>query len=328
MAGPSESQFVGCLLGGLLGDICGAPVEAESPGYINKTFSSVDDILAQEKVEEILGHFWVVGHYTDDTQMSICVAEWLLHEQERSGKSLLARFAQAYHPARRYGSSAARLLEAFEDHSDNWEALARLSFPEGSFGNGAAMRVGPIGCLFCHDLGRLAEVARTSARVTHGHPRALRGAALQATAVAAAVNQVAVDDYVPMLRQTLTALGGCPQFENALAAIQEGLSAGRSAREMSEILGTGIDIAEAVPMAWYCYLANPDSFEKSVTDAIFVGGDTDTLAAMAGALSGARLGLEALPKRWLAKVREIQYTPGRIAELGRQLYRAHLALVG
>jgi ADP-ribosylglycohydrolase len=68
-------KFSGCLLGGMIGDIIGAAVEAESPGYIRKTFQNLDQILALKSVPELLTGEWEVGRFTDDTQMTLCVAE-------------------------------------------------------------------------------------------------------------------------------------------------------------------------------------------------------------------------------------------------------------
>src|SRR5579885_3035921 len=101
-----SDKFIGSLLGGMLGDVIGAVVEGESPGYIQKTFKSVDEILALEDVEELFGGKWLVGRFTDDTQMSLGVADWLLKEKKLTGKSLLSRFSNAYLPWRRYGPGA------------------------------------------------------------------------------------------------------------------------------------------------------------------------------------------------------------------------------
>ena len=109
---PSLSQFSGCLLGGMMGDIIGAVVEAESPGYIRKTFQTLDDILALDSVPEILAGEWQVGRFTDDTQMTLCVADWLTSDPTFGGRNLLERFCNAYEPWRRYGPGARLILEA------------------------------------------------------------------------------------------------------------------------------------------------------------------------------------------------------------------------
>ena len=133
---PLKDKFRGCLLGAMLGDVIGAVVEAESSAYIAKRYSSVDDILGATDIPEVFGGIWQVGRYTDDTQMMLCVAEWLVDageadEASLSGKDLLARFASAYQPWRRYGPGAARVLRAFRDHPDAWRELSTLAFPTG-----------------------------------------------------------------------------------------------------------------------------------------------------------------------------------------------------
>lgn len=82
-------KFSGCLLGGMIGDVIGAAVEAETPGYIQKTFRNLDEIVTLKSVPELFSGEWEVGRFTDDTQMSICVAEWLIADEAQSGKNLL-----------------------------------------------------------------------------------------------------------------------------------------------------------------------------------------------------------------------------------------------
>jgi len=323
-----QERFSGCLIGGLLGDAIGAPVEAETAAYIRKTFGSVDDILKLERVEELLGAYWTVGRYTDDTQMTVCVAQWLLEDGPNDGRKLLARFAEAFRPARRYGSSTAGILQAFEEHQDEWRSLATLMFPAGSYGNGSAMRVGPIGCLYYQDPPALFKACRVSSLTTHSHPLAIQGATLQASAVAALIRTetLEVDRYLQSLDLVLKRLareGPEPvEYRQALESIADGLDAGHEPARMAESLGTGLEAKESVPMALYCFLYAKDSFEQVLQQAVFLGGDTDTIAAMAGNLSGAYLGEKALPRRWCARMRDEDITPGSLAGLARLLAKS------
>src|SRR5689334_22053163 len=131
-----RDRFRGCLLGALIGDVAGAPVEAESPQFIARHYRSVDDILAQESVDEFSGPPWLVGRFTDDTQMTLSVAEWLLAGEAPAGDLLLDRLSAAYQPWRRYGPGMARILEAFPEHRAAWRELSTMMFPHGSYGNG------------------------------------------------------------------------------------------------------------------------------------------------------------------------------------------------
>lgn len=309
----------------MLGDVIGAPVEGESSRYIAKTFSRLDDILALDTVPEILGGEWLVGRFTDDTQMTLCVARWLVEESNLNGHSLLKRFSDAYRPARRYGSGVRWILETFPDREQEWRSLATIMFPDGSYGNGSAMRAAPIGLAYSRDLGTVIKISKIASKTTHSHPLAIQGATLQAVAVALASRSrtleptTFLDDLTSVLRKLPW---NTKPFERALGMMREGLDRDKSAQEMALKLGTGITALESVPTAIYCFLRNMDSYEECLTQAVFAGGDTDTIGCMAGSLSGAYLGLEALPKHWLAKVREETETPGRVKALAEALYRS------
>ncbi|MBI3924484.1 MAG: ADP-ribosylglycohydrolase family protein [Armatimonadetes bacterium] len=331
---PLRSKFAGSLLGGMLGDIVGAVVEGESPRYIRKTFRSVGDILTTKHVEELFGGEWLVGRFTDDTQMSLCVAEWLLEEATPEPRNLLARFSEAYRPGRRYGPGVARILEAFPLHADEWRALATMMFPGGSYGNGSAMRVGPIGCYYYEDVDSLIEAARLSSLTTHSHPLGVQGATLQAAAVAAAVRAtppLSAERFVASLDEVLSRLQRTGQdvsaYRRAVRTISRGLAAGLEPSALAQSVGTGVTALEAVPMAICCFLAHPESFERVIEEAVFLGGDTDTIAAMAGAIAGAFLGSSAIPPRWLERVQEEHYTPERVERLAEALLEKALRKV-
>ena len=91
---------------------------------------------------------------------------------------------------------------------------------------------------------------------------------------------------------------------------------------MVEVLRTGIEAFEAVPMALYCFLRHPHAFADAVREAIFIGGDTDTIASMTGAIAGAFHGVQAISPAWLAAVREATHTPEAIATMADRI--AHL----
>jgi poly(ADP-ribose) glycohydrolase ARH3 len=322
-----RDKFRGCLLGAAIGDVVGAVVEAESPAYITKTFRSIDEILATESVEEFNAPAWRVGRFTDDTQMTICVAEWLIAGETGSPQRLLARFADAYEPWRRYGPGTVGILRLFREHPDQWRELATAMFPHGSLGNGSAMRVAPVGLAFHRDLAKAAAVARESSRPTHSHSLAYQGASLQAVAgamaTAATPGELRPGQLVQALRATLRYFEELMQdtspFGRALDEVERGLSRGATCTEMSQVLGTGVEAHEAVPMALYCFLRHADSYADVVHNAVFIGGDTDTIAAMAGALSGAYLGVQAIPTAWVARVREETWSAAAIMRLADQL---------
>lgn len=321
-----EEKFTGSLLGGMVGDVIGAAVEAESPGYIRKTFKDLDQILALKSVPELFGGEWEIGKFTDDTQMSLCVAEWLASDDGLNGKGLLERFCTAYEPWRRYGPGARLIIESFPRAKDNWADLATAMFPQGSYGNGSAMRAASVGLFLHNDLEGILKAARVSSAVTHSHYLAIQGAALQATAVAIVTRgPFEKSQFLRILTLALARFTDLGQdtsvYGTALARISQGLARSVPPDKMAPILGNGIKAHEAVPMAIYCFLANPACFEKAVESAVFIGGDTDTIASMAGAISGAALGESQIPERWLKRVTETVHTPEKVRQIALELCR-------
>lgn len=275
-----KDRFEGCLLGLAVGDALGGRFEAQSAEGIRTRFPSAERLIAYPQDE-----IW----YTDDTQMAIGVAEALIDRGEIVEESLCRAFVANYVPSRGYGRGARAVLEAMEDGED-YRAVAERHFPGGSFGNGAAMRVAPVGLLFRDDHGRLWEQAKLSALPTHRHQLGIEGAQLLALAVALGSG---------MERFDRTAF-----FDRLLAACESAeyrakLEEASRVRQPDDLagLGNGIEALQSVPTAIASFALTPESFEDAISNVIFLGGDTDTLAAMAGALSGAYLGVGRLPNR-------------------------------
>src|SRR5689334_1362408 len=126
-------------------------------------------------------------HWTDDTAMALGVLRVLDEHGEIRQTELALAFALGYDadPARGYGYGMHELLPRLLREPHRWPESARGLFGgEGSLGNGAAMRVAPLGAWFHADLGAVAEQAALSAEVTHAHPEGIAGAIAVATAAA------------------------------------------------------------------------------------------------------------------------------------------------
>src|SRR5262249_37743324 len=123
--------------------------------------------------------------YTDDTEMALSLIEQLDERGAIDQDELAARFARRMDLSRGYGQGTYEILSAIRE-GRSWRSVSRSAFRGmGSFGNGAAMRVPPIGAYFADDLERVVHEATRSAEVTHTHPEGIAGAV--AVAVAAAV---------------------------------------------------------------------------------------------------------------------------------------------
>lgn len=276
-----RDRFRGCLLGLAIGDALGGKFEAQSAAAIRERFPSVDALIDYPK-EEI----W----YTDDAQMCIGVAEALCARGTIHEETLCAAFVANYLPSRGYGRGARAVLEAMEEGRD-YRAVAQHHFPGGSYGNGAAMRVAPVGLLFRDDHTRVREEARLSALPTHVHPLGIEGAQLIALAVALASSQEQPLDSAPFCAALLDACT-TPEYREKMEQVARARS-----HENLAALGNRIEALHSAPTAIASFLLTPESYEATVAQVIFLGGDTDTLAAMAGGISGAYLGASRLPAR-------------------------------
>lgn len=302
-----RDRFRGCLLGLAVGDALGGRFEAQSAQHIRQRFPDVHSL-----VNSVDGEIW----YTDDTQMTIGVAETLIECGSILESRLCQAFTDNYVPSRGYGRGTRAVIEAMEEGRDH-SAIAQRYFPGGSLGNGAAMRVAPVGLLFCLDRNRLWEQARQSALPTHLHPLGIEGAQLLALAVSCCVGSERLNPAE--FFDTLAAVCATSEFRDRI---------GRASRIASpdglSDLGNGIEALESVPTAIASFALSLDSYPQAIGNAILLGGDTDTLAAMAGALSGAYLGIEGIPQSLL---RALESSPkGRdfLLNLADRLYEVHL----
>jgi poly(ADP-ribose) glycohydrolase ARH3 len=251
--------------------------------------------------------------YTDDTEMAIGVAEALVKDRRIVAESLCEAWVANCTPGRPYGASRL-VLEAMARHEDH-RAVAENLFPGGSFGNGAAMRVAPVGLFFRDHPDRAWDEARLSALPTHVHPLAIEGAQLIAAAVAFAVRQADID------RDAFLA---DLQRRSATDAFRARLQLARQLRSRDELprLGNHVVALDSVVTAIACFAFSPDSYPQTVADAVFLGGDTDTIAAMAGAISGARLGKSAIPPALLEAVEDEKKGRSYLADLAVRLCEA------
>jgi poly(ADP-ribose) glycohydrolase ARH3 len=248
--------------------------------------------------------------------MMIGVAETLVEHDHIVEDALCQAFTQNYHPDRAYGQGARRVLEAMA-RGEDWRELARTQFPGGSLGNGAAMRVAPVGLLFCDNLDRVAEEARFSALPTHVHPLGIEGAQLLAIAVALAVRNTSLDRKA--FYRELLDRAQSEEFRWALSA-----AARLRPTDFLGFLGNSLEAHRSVVTAIACFASSPRSYEDTIGRAISQGNDTDTLAAMAGALSGAHLGLLAIPQALLAKLEDGPKGWSYIRQLAERLYERYL----
>lgn len=298
-------KFVGSMVGSALGDAIG------ELAFRQRDETSL--LSAVEKSDRLV--------YTDDTAMSIGLAQSLISvgglDQEHLGDTFRRNYRRE--PWRGYASGPPTVFSKVERQGLSYvEAAAGLYGGEGSFGNGAAMRVAPVG-LFFYDAPDLYERARTSAEVTHVHRIGIDGAAVQACVVAEAVRlsprqAFSAQDFLKTPLETARTT----EMKDRLQLTQELLGRDCSPGEAIRMLGQGVAVHRSLPFAVYAFARHPEDFGDCLLCATSHGGDRDTLGAMACAISGAFLGVEAIPPAWREKLENSEYVEGlarRLADL-------------
>jgi poly(ADP-ribose) glycohydrolase ARH3 len=164
---------------------------------------------------------------------------------------------------------------------------------------------------FRDDPERLLSEAAASARVTHAHPLAVDGAVVQAAAIGAALRHERILEVASAVADTM-------QMRAALEAVAVLLTEPRTPADVHARLGSSADACDAVSAAIYSALAHP-TFERAVRFAVSLGGDTDTVAAMTGAISGARYGARAIPRRCLDALEDGERGRSHVERLARRL---------
>jgi ADP-ribosylglycohydrolase len=254
--------------------------------------------------------------YTDDTDQAIGVAQ-VLHRHGRIDQDELAsllgrRYVRSLSVCdRQYGASVQKMLRAIYQ-GGKWQDLSRASFAgQGSMGNGAAMRVAPVGAYFADDLDRVAREARLSAEVTHAHPEGQAGAI--ATAIAAA--------RAWQLRGTAGDTKGRSFLEFVAKHTPHGatydglvhaaeLPLETAVQAAVQVLGNGSQVTapDTVPFALWCAARHLDDYAEAIWATAGGCGDVDTNCAIVGGIIILATGREQIPKTWLAVREPLDFT--------------------
>ena len=285
---------MGCLLGSAIGDALGMQTEGMTPTEIMQKFKLVSDYgpgrpgSFNEKLKP--------GQYTDDTEQTLMIAQTII-ESGKFDPVLFSKMLVDHY----------NMLESNPELNRGWginslAACKRLleSIPWTESGVeaptcGSSMRVSPIGLLFPDDLIELEKTARISSLPTHKSNESIGGAVAVAASVSLSIRNANIETII----KTMVNLAG--KYDQILA---EKIGSIEKVRYMPQInafsiLKTSILTRDVVPSALYCFASNVLDFPKTIITAINAGGDTDSIAAIAGAISGAYLGIDAIPKKWL-----------------------------
>lgn len=253
-----EPQFVGCIVGLAVGDALGYPAEFRSRAQLLMEIGpdGITDFITLKDSRFSRPFFFgpdhPLGTYTDDTQMTIAVGESILAAGTSTLDALMTdmgtRFVKWSTSETNNRAPGGTCIEGCRNLARGipW----RQSGIADSKGCGSAMRVAPIG-LFCGDLDQVAEVARCSSLLTHGHPAALEGAAAAALLVAMAVRHATVEETFAEIDRRCSP--NSTDFATAWRKVPQLVGEPPDRVLIEGVLGEGWVAEEAVASAMYCF---------------------------------------------------------------------------
>jgi ADP-ribosylglycohydrolase len=268
------SRAQGCLLGQLAGDALGSLVESQKPEQIKEKYpNGVRDLVA--------GGTWgtLAGQPTDDSEMALALARMLVDRGTYNRQAAL----EAYLYWLKSGP--------FDCGATIGQAL-RGNLKIDSQANGAMMRISPLGIFGANfSLEQVAEWARQDAALTHPHPVCLQANALFAMAIAYAVRMGCG------ARDLFLQIDLWAKSMNVEEGLFEAITGSATKPPADYIYQQGWVLTAFQNALWQ--LLHSESVEEGIVDTVMRGGDTDTNAAICGALLGAVYGREAIPTRWI-----------------------------
>lgn len=299
---PRRERYSGCLIGQCLGDALGFVVEGYPPEICQEY---VEETLRKQRARERGRDPFPFGQYTDDSQLARELMQSYVTCRKFDPADYASRICAIFEEGRIIGhgrattEAAGRLAQGV-----SWKEAGT---PPPAAGNGSAMRAGPVGLFFFDDPGRLIRAAYDQGRITHRDPRCSAGAVAIAGGVALALQggpihgghflsqlsdwaRTIEESVASAIRQLAEWLSLPP--EKAVTFISR---AGLAPDETGGWEGVSPFVTASVLWSLYSFLRSPEDYWETICTAIAVGGDVDTTAAMAGAISGAYLGLKAIP---------------------------------
>ena len=320
---PRFSRAYGALAGLALGDALGMPTQAMSPQQIRSVYGTITGLVDGDASQPYAPGM-PAGSVTDDTEQALLVASLLIRGRGSSSGRVALNAVEFTHALLAWEDSMIERGSLDLLGPSTKAALERVRAGEdpltvGGEGttNGAAMRVTPIGiAVSTEDPEAFAEAVWSSCRVTHATRQGFQSAALVAAAVSMGIDAARSPslDLRSLLWKAVTYVDSLPERgawtpdPDVVAATRRAMQlaanpASSSLECLVEQVGTSVASAHAIPMAFALLARDPSP--QALLDAANLGGDTDTIGAIAGAILGAAFGVEVLPADSLSMIEEV-----------------------
>ena len=317
---PRFSRAYGALAGLALGDALGMPTQAMSPEQIRAVYGRITGLVDGDASQPYAPGM-PAGSVTDDTEQALLVASLLVRGRGSSSGRVALDAGEFAHALLAWEDSMIERGSLDLLGPSTKAALERVRAGEdplsvGGAGttNGAAMRVTPIGiAMATEDPQAFADAVWSSCQVTHATRQGFQSAALVAAAVSMGIDwdTPSASDMTALLWKAVSYVDSLPERvawtpdPDVVAATRRAMQlvanpASSSLECLVEQVGTSVASAQAIPMAFALLARDPSP--QALLDAANIGGDTDTIGAIAGAILGAALGFEVFVGRGLAQV--------------------------
>ena len=322
---PRFSRAYGALAGLALGDALGMPTQEMSPEQIRSVYGRITGLVDGDASQPYAPGM-PAGSVTDDTEQALLVASLLVRGRGTSSGRVALDAGEFAHALLDWEDSMIERGSLDLLGPSTKAALERVRAGEdplsvGGAGttNGAAMRVTPIGiAVSTADPEAFADAVWSSCQVTHATRQGFQSAALVAAAVSMGIDwdTPSASDITALLWKALTYVDSLPERgawtpdPDVVAATRRAMQlvanpASSSLECLVEQVGTSVASAQAIPMAFALLARDPSP--RALLDAANIGGDTDTIGAIAGAILGAALGVEVLPADSLSMIEEVSH---------------------
>ena len=320
---PRFSRAYGALAGLALGDALGMPTQAMSPEQIRAVYGRITGLVDGDASQPYAPGM-PAGSVTDDTEQALLVASLMVRGRGSSSGRVALDAGEFAHALLAWEDSMIERGSLDLLGPSTKAALERVRAGEdplsvGGAGttNGAAMRVTPIGiAISTEDPQAFADAVWSSCQVTHATRQGFQSAALVAAAVSMGIDtpRSAASDMTALLWKAVSYVDSLPKRgawtpdPHVVAATRRAMQlvanpASSSLECLVEQVGTSVASAQAIPMAFALLARDPSP--QALLDAANLGGDTDTIGAIAGAILGAALGFEVFVGRGLAQVESV-----------------------
>lgn len=320
---PRFSRAYGALAGLALGDALGMPTQAMSPEQIRAVYGRITGLVDGDASQPFAPGM-PAGSVTDDTEQALLVASLLVRGRGSSSGRVALDAGEFAHALLAWEDSMIERGSLDLLGPSTKAALERVRAGEdplsvGGAGttNGAAMRVTPIGiAMSTEDPQAFADAVWSSCQVTHATRQGFQLAALVAAAVSMGIDtpRSAASDMTALLWKAVSYVDSLPERgawtpdPDVVAATRRAMQlvanpASSSLECLVEQVGTSVASAQAIPMAFALLARDPSP--QALLDAANIGGDTDTIGAIAGAILGAAAGVGVFDGRALAQVESV-----------------------